>query len=695
VRGAGKPHKSGLGSQLMQRVNGGAKAQQGGAIGQYAHLFTTDLGDGHGAQLQSVLDMTDLDEMMAMAELAGRSFAAERQSATFVVSLGGESADKDRAERDAARRAAQAAEAGRLTVPRRPPWSKEMEADALDAREREAFLLWRRDLASLEESGGFTVTPFEKNLQVWRQLWRVLERSHLVCQVVDARDPLRYRCADLEAYVEELGALAVQRAGGGAKRVLLLLNKADLLPEALRAAWAQHFARLGVDCIFWSALAATEERVDEVGKGVTALPPTPPAPPPPGVTRTGARVVGREELLMLLEARAAAAAAEGGSDVRMPASGEPRRVVVGLVGYPNVGKSSTLNALVGSKRAGVGATPGKTKHFQTFNMSDSLMLADCPGLVFPSFTDGRAELVAAGVLPIDRLTDVIAPIDVIAARVPRAQLERVYALTLPKPALHEPQARRCTGRELLRAYAASRGLTAGAGLPDETRAGRALLKDYTSGKLLFCEWPPGVEPPPAEGEGGAALAAPGDELERQVEREVEREEEDEDEFECGSDEQWSSEGEEEASEAPPAQEAPSPDQKQAPPRAPRRPPSSAGTIGVGDALLSELRAMGLAGGGRERGGGVLRAEHKMQKKGKKEKMRRLARGPAAAEGVGGALITGKRGGLMPAREQVARVAELLPSLMRSGAGHTHGGRQNATSSARADSVMGYAASQKG
>jgi large subunit GTPase 1 len=48
------------------------------------------------------------------------------------------------------------------------------------------------------------VTPFEKNLEVWRQLWRVLEKSHLVVQVVDARDPLLYRCEDLEHYVEEV-----------------------------------------------------------------------------------------------------------------------------------------------------------------------------------------------------------------------------------------------------------------------------------------------------------------------------------------------------------------------------------------------------------------------------------------------------------------------------------------------------------
>lgn len=103
----------------------------------------------------------------------------------------------------------------KLKVPRRPPWTSDMSADELDVREREYFLHWRRDLAtcalspransaqpttadgswglrlnarspirshvrSLEETDTVTVTPFEKNLQVWRQLWRVLERSDLV-----------------------------------------------------------------------------------------------------------------------------------------------------------------------------------------------------------------------------------------------------------------------------------------------------------------------------------------------------------------------------------------------------------------------------------------------------------------------------------------------------------------------------------
>ena len=68
-------------------------------------------------------------------------------------------------------------------------------------------------------------------------------------QVVDARDPLRYRSKDLEAYAGELQP---------PRPSLLLLNKADLLPHALRAAWADYFDAHRVDYVFWSAKAAAD-----------------------------------------------------------------------------------------------------------------------------------------------------------------------------------------------------------------------------------------------------------------------------------------------------------------------------------------------------------------------------------------------------------------------------------------------------
>lgn len=149
IRGPGRAHKSGLGSGVMRSVNGGERSSSSGRglIGQYSHLFTTDLGDGRAANMQSVLDVSDLDEMMAMADLQGRSFAAERQN-VVIVSMGGQAAEQAAVAKAAARVAANAAAEGKLKVPRRPPWTKAMAHDELDAREREAFLVWRRDLAT-------------------------------------------------------------------------------------------------------------------------------------------------------------------------------------------------------------------------------------------------------------------------------------------------------------------------------------------------------------------------------------------------------------------------------------------------------------------------------------------------------------------------------------------------------------------
>jgi large subunit GTPase 1 len=87
----------------------------------------------------------------------------------------------------------------------------------------------------LQEQDQFLLTPFERNLEVWRQLWRVLERSHLVVQILDARNPLRFRCEDLEAYVHDVeGPEGELGTGKNKRRCLLLINKADLLTATQR-----------------------------------------------------------------------------------------------------------------------------------------------------------------------------------------------------------------------------------------------------------------------------------------------------------------------------------------------------------------------------------------------------------------------------------------------------------------------------
>ncbi|KAJ0966332.1 hypothetical protein J5N97_027470 [Dioscorea zingiberensis] len=441
--------------------------------------------------LESVTEVSDIDAVLQHAEESALLYSVDNPIASLIqLDGGGETSAMTAGERREQQRQEEALHASSLRVPRRPRWNASMSVEELDANERQAFLIWRRSLAKLEENEKLVLTPFEKNLDIWRQLWRVLERSDLLVMVVDARDPLFYRCPDLEAYAREIDEH---------KKTLLLVNKADLLPLSVRQRWASYFQLNGILFVFWSAKAASaslEGKMlnypwEDEKSSQEATPDT--------------KIFGRSELLARLQAEAEAIAAnrkrassdqeseqDDNSDVGTVRP-TPKHVVVGFVGYPNVGKSSTINALVGEKRTGVTSTPGKTKHFQTLIISDELVLCDCPGLVFPSFSSSRYEMIASGVLPVDRMTEHRQAIQVVADRVPRHALESIYNITLPKPKPYESQSRPPTASELLRAYCSSRGHVGSRGLPDETRAARHILKDYIDGKLPHFEMPPDGE----------------------------------------------------------------------------------------------------------------------------------------------------------------------------------------------------------
>ena len=88
------------------------------------------------------------------------------------------------------------------------------------------------------EEHSLLLTPFERNLQVWRQLWRVIERSHLIVQIVDGRNPITFRCEDLENYVSEVGIGMGNKQKRGIRKSLLLINKSDLLTKQQRCVLA-------------------------------------------------------------------------------------------------------------------------------------------------------------------------------------------------------------------------------------------------------------------------------------------------------------------------------------------------------------------------------------------------------------------------------------------------------------------------
>ena len=148
----------------------------------------------------------------------------------------------------------------------------------------------------------------------------------------------------------------------------------------------------------------------------------------------------------------------------------------------------------GVVRVAVSSTPGKTKHFQTLVVSPSLLLCDCPGLVFPSFMSSTSEMICAGILPINHMRDYVQPAITVSSRIPQHLLEAAYGLKIKRNLdIQDNPDRPPTPSEYLGAYCAVKGyITGGSGRWDEFRACKDILRDYVDGKLLFA-MPPDVE----------------------------------------------------------------------------------------------------------------------------------------------------------------------------------------------------------
>lgn len=477
---------SGLGRSL---VNDKTKAKKN--LANSDRYSTETDNEPSWVKLQSKTQQGALDEFLSTAELEDKDFTTERtaMSNVTIISHPGSTVDNPHLLTDEQRekqKVQQAENAGRITVPRRPKWTKEMSAKELDRLEKDAFLDWRRSLAQLQENHDLLLTPFERNIEVWRQLWRVVDRSDLIVQIADARNPLLFRSEDLDLYVKQVDER---------KNNLLLINKADLMTVGQRQVWADYFQKHGITYAFFSASTALRE-------------------------------VERQELEEEKKQKGDASESESESDddeeeekkeedsinnhrtriltvdqlesLFINSAPEPlfstNQLQIGLVGYPNVGKSSTINALIGAKKVSVSSTPGKTKHFQTIVLTPRVVLCDCPGLVFPNFAQTNADLVCNGVLPIDQLREYTGPTQLVASRIPKYFLEAIYGITIQTRPLEDGGSGIPTADELLYSYAKARGyMRSGQGTPDESRAARYILKDYVNAKLLFVNPPPDYE----------------------------------------------------------------------------------------------------------------------------------------------------------------------------------------------------------
>ena len=282
----------------------------------------------------------------------------------------------------------------------------------------------------------------------YREFRKVVTAADVVLEVLDARDPLGSRCREVEqAVVADQG-----------KRLVLVLNKADLVPRENLVAWVAHL-RHEYPTIAFKASTQTGGRIGQAKIDMKAL---------EGDISTS-KCVGADTLMSLLANYCR------NKDVKTS-------IRVGVVGLPNVGKSSLINSLKRARACPTGATPGVTKAMQEVQLDSKVKLLDCPGMVLASGSMTDAAVALRNAMSPGQLADPITPVVAIMGRVPRQHLMLQYSIG---------QFADCS--EFLALLAISLGKLRKGGVPDRDMAARAVLQDWTSGRIKYCTHPPAAE----------------------------------------------------------------------------------------------------------------------------------------------------------------------------------------------------------
>lgn len=156
--------------------------------------------------------------------------------------------------------------------------------------------------------------------------------------------------------------------------------------------------------------------------------------------------------------------------------GAPIRVMV--VGIPNVGKSSFINRMSGTKKAKVEDRPGVTRTKQWVKLGDRIEMLDMPGVLWPKFDDQKAaqKLAFTGAIKDDILdveTLAMLLLEYLSANYPELLLAR-YKM--------ETQAE-LEGKELLELLGRKRGMLISGGEVNTERAAIMLLDEFRAGKI--------------------------------------------------------------------------------------------------------------------------------------------------------------------------------------------------------------------
>ena len=274
---------------------------------------------------------------------------------------------------------------------------------------------------------GLTIQWFPGHMAKTRRMMvENLKLVDAVVEVTDARIPRSSRNPEMDSLV-------------GRKPRIVVLNKCDAADDAVTSRWIESYKNNGVPAI------ATDCRS---GKNVAKILPLVKSVLEDDIKRWSERgMTGRSIRLM-------------------------------IVGIPNVGKSSLINRLAGSKRAKVEDRPGVTKGKQWVSVSNDIELLDMPGVLWPKFEDKDVGLSLAFT---GAVKDDIMDMESLACEF-ITRLRSIDSGVL-KQRYNVDVSEDMTSFEVLEAIGRRRGFLISGGEINTERAAIILMDEFRSGKL--------------------------------------------------------------------------------------------------------------------------------------------------------------------------------------------------------------------
>jgi len=275
-----------------------------------------------------------------------------------------------------------------------------------------------------KKAGAQWFTRVGTSRRIWSELYKVVDSSDVVLMVLDARDPEGTRPHVVERYVKD---------NAPHKHIVFILNKVDLVPVWVTMKWKAILSRERPTMAFHSSVT------NSFGKG---------------------------DLISLLRQFSVL-------------HKDKRNISVGLVGYPNVGKSSIINTLRAKKVCKVAPIAGETKVWQYVTLMNRIFLIDCPGIVQED-KETEENVVLKGLVRVEYLTNPVDYIEEVLRKCRSSYLSVTY-----KVAAWE------TATDFLKAIGRRMGRLARGGEPDLNAVAKQVLTDFQRGKIPYFTPPPG------------------------------------------------------------------------------------------------------------------------------------------------------------------------------------------------------------